>query len=270
MSERSQIANLAELESFSLDKPSKCDELASRKMRIEKLRRVVQEIAEQSVAQMSLSLKVVHDRIGMLRSLPPLLGRQEDGGGLSQSRTGKEVASRICACIDRECDGIDSELGKLRKVEEQLNKTVALVIEALPSTVNEVLAQVPSHVVPGPSTARPVEPAMTYTLSDDDVRRNMECQAGSNSIADVHGEFQRGKIGSQVPTRVMSNSSPSTRSRSQCGSQLDIGHMFAAMALPEVETFSDPHGRGFSEFVMRFSMKYGNLGLRDNMLVHLL
>ncbi|EYC37386.1 hypothetical protein Y032_0796g2397 [Ancylostoma ceylanicum] len=270
MSERSQIANLAELEALSLDMPSQCDELASRKMRLEKLMRVVQEMAKQSVAQMSLSLEAIHDRIETLRKLPSSLKSQVDGGTCSRLRTGEEAANLARACIDGECRAIDAELGKLRKVEEQLNKTVALVIEALPSTVNEVLAQVPSHVVPGLLTARPMEPAITYTLSDDGVRRNMECQAGSDSIADVHGEFQWGKIGSQVLTRMMSNSSPSTSSLSQCGSQLDIGHMFAAMALLEVEMFSDPHGRGFSEFVMRFSMKYGNLGLRDHMLVHLL
>ncbi|EYC04929.1 hypothetical protein Y032_0085g1870 [Ancylostoma ceylanicum] len=270
MSERSQIANLAELEAFSLDEPNQRDELVSRKMRLHKLMSAVQEIAEQNVAQMSLSLKAIQDRLETLRKLPSMLESQVDGGQRSQSKAGEELASRARACIDSECGKIDNELGKLRGVEKQLNKTVALVTGALPSTINEVLAQVSSHVVPGPSTARPVEPAIPYALSDDDVRQNMEYHAGSNPIADAHGEFQRRNIGSQVPTRVMPSPSSSQCGFNNIGSQLDVGHMFAAMALPDVETFSDPQGKGFSEFVMRFSMKYGNLGLRNEMLVHLL
>ncbi|EYC38621.1 hypothetical protein Y032_0706g1696 [Ancylostoma ceylanicum] len=229
MSEQSQIANSIELDAFPMDEPNQRDELVLRKTRLHKLMRVVQDIAKQDVAQMSLSLKAIHDRLEILRNLPSLLESQVDGGTCSRRRTGEEAANLARACIDGECRAIDAELGKLGKVEDQLNEIVVLVTEALPSTINEILAQLSSHVVPGPSTARPVEPAITCALSDDDALQNMKFHAGSNPIGDVHGEdkrlqapsstrskqrdpweFRRAKIGSQEKTRVMSASSPST------------------------------------------------------------
>ncbi|KAK6043146.1 hypothetical protein COOONC_19350 [Cooperia oncophora] len=49
-----------------------------------------------------------------------------------------------------------------------------------------------------------------------------------------------------------------------------MGSIFAAMALPEVEVYSDPQGKGFDEFIMRFTMKYQSLGLRNDLLTQLL
>ncbi|KAK6028235.1 hypothetical protein OSTOST_05720 [Ostertagia ostertagi] len=53
-------------------------------------------------------------------------------------------------------------------------------------------------------------------------------------------------------------------------SESQIGHIFASIALPEVEVYKDPEGRSFEDFIMRFSMKYQNLRLQDELLNHLL
>lgn len=52
--------------------------------------------------------------------------------------------------------------------------------------------------------------------------------------------------------------------------EFNLAKMFAAMTLPEVETFDDSKGNRFSEFVTKFRMKYEGLGLSDEMLNHLL
>ncbi|KAL6726113.1 hypothetical protein Aduo_008118 [Ancylostoma duodenale] len=207
------------------------------------------DIAKQNMAQMTLSLKTMRDRIEALRNLSSLLERQVD------SRSGEEVANYARASIDSECGAIDSELGKLRKVEEQLKKTADLVTRALPSAINEVLAQVSCQVVSDPSSAeRPEEPAITYAHSDGEEPQNEEIHPGFDPLAGVR-KSKRAKICSQLPSRVMLSSSPTTsgsqRGFDNSGPQFDVGHIFAAMALPEVETFSDPQGKGFSGLVMR-------------------
>ncbi|KAK6018626.1 retroviral aspartyl protease, partial [Ostertagia ostertagi] len=53
-------------------------------------------------------------------------------------------------------------------------------------------------------------------------------------------------------------------------SESQIGHIFASIALPEVEVYKDPEGRSFEDFIMRFSMKYQNLRLQNKLLNHLL
>ncbi|EYC35712.1 hypothetical protein Y032_0994g3334 [Ancylostoma ceylanicum] len=83
------------------------------------------------------------------------------------------------------------------------------------------------------------------------------------------------KTNSLQPRKVVSSPSPSTQSRLEGGfddfdNQPNMRHMFAAMTLPEVELFKDPQGKGFDEFIMRFNVKYGSLGLHNEMLVHLL
>ncbi|KAL6743225.1 hypothetical protein Aduo_016296 [Ancylostoma duodenale] len=217
MSEQSQIVNPAEFEAFPMDEPKQCEQLASSKMRLHNLMCAVQDIAKQNMAQMTLSLKTMRDRIEALRNLSSLLERQVDGG------SGEEVANLARACIDSECSAIDSELGKLRKVEEQLKKTADLVTRALPSTINEVLAQLSCQVVSGPSSARPEEPAITYAHSE---YGNLQDQPGSDPIADVRGS-QRVKIGSQLPSRVILSSSPtgsgSQRGFDNSGPQFDVG-----------------------------------------------
>ncbi|EYC41201.1 hypothetical protein Y032_0577g222 [Ancylostoma ceylanicum] len=111
------------------------------KATLDKLMHAVQGIAKQNVAQVTVSVKTIHDRLLALRNVPSLLESQVDGGTRSQSRTGEELASLAEACIDGECGKIDSELEKLKEVEEQLIETVAIVSRILPSTINELLAQ---------------------------------------------------------------------------------------------------------------------------------
>ncbi|EYC17485.1 hypothetical protein Y032_0030g2081 [Ancylostoma ceylanicum] len=50
----------------------------------------------------------------------------------------------------------------------------------------------------------------------------------------------------------------------------DASRMFAARTLPDVEIFNDQQGKKFEDFLARFAMKYQNLGLSNEMLVHLL
>ena len=54
------------------------------------------------------------------------------------------------------------------------------------------------------------------------------------------------------------------------GERENVANMFAAMALPEVPVFNDPQGRRFEDFLRSFEMKYLNLGLTDEMAIHLM
>ncbi|VDL70575.1 unnamed protein product [Nippostrongylus brasiliensis] len=85
--------------------------------------------------------------------------------------------------------------------------------------------------------------------------------------------IQRGRTTELSPPTRAASQLTSTPERDQGGSssaEERLGAMFAAMTLPEVETYKDPQGKNFSDFVLKFRMKYGSLGLHDNMLTHLL
>ncbi|KAK6025812.1 zinc knuckle [Ostertagia ostertagi] len=69
------------------------------------------------------------------------------------------------------------------------------------------------------------------------------------------------KGSTQLSSTKYRNPGESHREESQ------MGCIFAAMALPEVEAY---RGRNFEDFMLKFSMKYQNLGLRDDLLNHLL
>ncbi|EYC45084.1 hypothetical protein Y032_0439g1492 [Ancylostoma ceylanicum] len=115
MSEK--LVNLVELEALLLDEPTQSQQLAARKATLDKLMHAVQGITKQNVAQVTVSVKTIHDRLLALRNVPSLLESQVDGGTRSQSRTSEELASLAEAYIDGECTKIGSELEKLKKVK---------------------------------------------------------------------------------------------------------------------------------------------------------
>ncbi|KAK6017922.1 zinc knuckle, partial [Ostertagia ostertagi] len=51
---------------------------------------------------------------------------------------------------------------------------------------------------------------------------------------------------------------------------VEIARMFASLTLPDVNTYNDPNGREFGDFLAQFRLKYQGLRLDDDMLVHLL
>ncbi|VDL80311.1 unnamed protein product, partial [Nippostrongylus brasiliensis] len=74
----------------------------------------------------------------------------------------------------------------------------------------------------------------------------------------------------QMKAETPTNSRLSRDQGESASPRESLGAVLAAMTLPDVQTYKDPLGRNFDEFMLMFRMKYGRLGLEDEVLSQLL
>ncbi|KAK6009174.1 integrase core domain protein [Ostertagia ostertagi] len=291
----------AELEKLLLEESTTAEQLASMKSTLERLITKVDNLANKDSQQVRYSADIIAEKLASIREIPAQMLQ-----GVS-TRSSKQAEEFVSSRINGECVLIEEELKRLAELEAETAALKSLVCETLGVILNAKTLQCTADTLELSRKAQFTNVVHLQELHKDgeaDKSGNKPTivyeQLNTNEFDDVeyHSEFDpiaaaQGKcfreitldrkpvcenlqpertIESKLKTKASSRSS-SILCQSQGGSdrfESEIGPILAAMALPEVEIFDDPQGRKFNDFILRFTMKYSNLGLRNDLLNHLL
>ncbi|VDP19042.1 unnamed protein product [Heligmosomoides polygyrus] len=174
--------------------------------------------------------------------------------------------------------------------EEQLSAMRATLAE-MANAVKALAQQNASLVTPCADLANATKTGDIQQMNAD-VFDNVEYHASFDPIAAAQGEyfceglapvnsntglktrFQPEETSSPRPMRMSWQPPAPTQSELKGGCDridpnANLGTMFAAMTLPDMGKYKDPQGKNFKDFAIGFNMKYRNLGLPNDMLIHL-
>ncbi|KAK6034557.1 hypothetical protein COOONC_27937 [Cooperia oncophora] len=241
----------AELEEMLLSDVTTAEQLSAMRKSLDSLLKKVNSLTARGT-QVRNSIETIAKTLKSLREIPAELVQ-----GVSTKST-KQLEEATSSKINEECSPTERELENLKELEvEELR-------------------------LPAGAECSTNAPPIVYEQLNVGDFDNKEYHLDFDPVATAQRGLQVSVEKVRVPTcskegrpsggRGAGTRASRRRFRAQAQVSLSnaMGSIFAAMALPEVKVYSDPQREGFDQFIMRFTMKYRSLGLRNDLLNQLL